>query len=878
MIKPTLLCKEKKLWIRFSVFQKKDETDAPQVEEDATDVRPKQRLTTAHSIYICPLVKNGIACVDDTRSDKMKEKPHRCKFYQNTLDSYFNPKSHDIQPSIEEERDEPHLSTLSEEDRKFRKLVCAMAKCNISFKALQSSAFKDLLTELSQGSDDSSGYSLLQYGYRKISRMLCTLGNEIKESVIRRISNQTVTIMFDGGRIAKTDVIAVTIVPHDSSGKPLFWDFAPSCRTREDYYKLANHYITELDQYSVHVFAFCTDGLASQRMALTDSSIKHSAVVPHMSPIWIHCCNHLTNLALLDAIAKCNFLARLRQITTEFAKEARTSKSISKLGVVCPGYVVTRWLALSNICSFVRKNKETILESQLITPETLSLIVQFEVLLFPLLQLHLAIESDGTRLSDIFPLLRQTLVAYLAIAISPAIQGEALHAVRILLTSLYCRFLTGGQGALHVYSYCCTPTGIANYQQHSLSWIDTRKKPIKRKAGYSLEDDFRSPSPDDSLFSFASLRRSFTFFEESTPIPPVEPERCTILIDDIVEAEFSKNNELFSLLKGLEEIQQQMVEQTREDTVRTHEVIERQPNLPETVLQGKRKDKSEGEDDDEDRDTPSSEDLLGLLEATIESEMDQYQEPPSTSSSSSSSSSSSCSSSASSSYNLRPGKTVIVIDDDDESEEINDSSTTGAGNELLQSTEAESGVEGSATTLATPLVKKRILFSIPQWDDTTPDAEEIIIQRIRKSEEMIAAYPPYVDTKSEMDLIETIFYLFTCNWEVRLDHEMPGIINQSFLNVSERLSVALYSEYYLYCRPSKDAEHHSDSYQLHWKLARRGHPAKLFHYHAWCLSSVTCTEASCERLFSLAKWVVGDRRGRLKLETITHICRILMND
>ena len=121
---------------------------------------------------------------------------------------------------------------------------------------------------------------------------------------------------------------AVTIRPHSAVCSPFFWDLAPGCSKEEDYSQLANYYINELDQYKVHVFAFCTDGLASQKGALTKAeSLKHSSTVSFMNPLWVYCANHLTKLVVHDATTKASnallslLLAGCRFITFAYSLE-----------------------------------------------------------------------------------------------------------------------------------------------------------------------------------------------------------------------------------------------------------------------------------------------------------------------------------------------------------------------------------------------------------------------------------------------------------------------------------------------------------------------------------------------------------------------------
>ena len=132
-----------------------------------------------------------------------------------------------------------------------------MVQYNISFKAICCQAFRNLSRCLSP--EDSASHSLDTFvsrlNYHTLTDMLIRIGKERKQYALTKLANKTVTVMFDKGRIAKTDCTAVIILVHDSVDGPLFWDLGYACHSVEDYTQLANSYVNELDQYNIHVFA-----------------------------------------------------------------------------------------------------------------------------------------------------------------------------------------------------------------------------------------------------------------------------------------------------------------------------------------------------------------------------------------------------------------------------------------------------------------------------------------------------------------------------------------------------------------------------------------------------------------------------------------------
>ena len=48
----------------------------------------------------------------------------------------------------------------------------------------------------------------------------------------------------------------------------------------------------------------------------------------------------------------------------------------------------------------------------------------------------------------------------------------------------------------------------------------------------------------------------------------------------------------------------------------------------------------------------------------------------------------------------------------------------------------------------------------------------------------------------------------------------------------------------------------------------------VYSYIVQNLPTAPCSEASCETLFSIAKWIIGSRRQKMKLATLTFLLHI----
>ena len=498
LFQPKLTVLEKKLWITYTPLDKYKEQKAK------------------HSVYICPIAKNGIACNSGGRSDNLKGKTHQCRFYnQETIASFF-PQRKD-ETTVAEERLSmgiPRALTSSPEELHFQNMIIAMAQCNISFKAICSQAFRTLILCLTQdeGSSSSLDRFVSRLNYHTLSETLIRIGKQHKELALSKVANKTVTVMFDKGRIGKNDCTAVTILVHDSAEGPLFWDLGYPCQSADEYTELANSYVRELGQYCIHVFAFCTDGLPVQKRALTGAGVQESKPVPFMHPIWIYCTNHLANLVVQDAIKVNPFLSAANSCIRDFVTIAHSPKSIKVLDSICPGFAVTRWLALGNISSYIFKHKMPILKEHLLSRENYLMILQLHILLLPLMTLQHALESAETRLSDVFLLLRKTIQDFEFIEKHAAFTGPPLEALRCIITFFYKRFLYGDQGDLYALAYLYTPAGLTAFLQHRFTW--------KIVYDTSLHYDTSALSKDViqrsyGLFSFSSLRDSFAIIQRT---------------------------------------------------------------------------------------------------------------------------------------------------------------------------------------------------------------------------------------------------------------------------------------------------------------------------------------------------------------------------
>ena len=802
MCKPSLVAKNNKLWITYQPLEK------------------KLSGCTKHLAYLCPMVRNGFPCIASTRSDTTVA--HQCQFYtqQRSITSYVKSQS---------SADPEENNMLTPEEERYRSIIMCLAECNIPFNALRKPAFQQMLTLLYSPLTITGGLPPVpKFSHDALVKTLISLGKKQKNTIIESIQGKTITVMIDGGKIGKNYCTSITLLPHEGQTGPIFWELGPSCRTKEDYLELANAIIREMDAYSVHVFAFCTDGLSSQRGALISDELISSKVIPMLRPQWIYCGNHLTNLVVQKSIASDPDLNKLSELIRDFSRSTRNTKDWKAIGGICPGFVITRWLVLEDICTFIRTHEDAIMKSGLLNVHQLFEIMQLEVLLLPLMDLHHKLESNDCRLSDVFPLILRTIQQYDLITKNKSIREKALHGVRIILTNLYKRFMFGERGDLYAIAYVLTPKGLEEYHKHKFSWhAEAYPEPlsVQKKLGFQ--------TPAGGPFAFNSICEAYV--ELLKKHVSTNPEQIQLTVPDPPS-------------KGAKKTRIQLTELLQK--LSTADRLARDHSDSATSSEEKNNRSDDAQLDD-------TVDILGIIEATLASDGDEYVETSSshieeasmtsapadasaTSSCSSSSSSSSCSSTACG-YNLRPGKTVIVIEDDSDDPVLED---------------MDEGMNQADIASETP----------PAHATTQSDPEKT---------QALLDLPRYTNDSREYEYIKELQSLFFANWPSRLREGYKSLISCIIRDATPELLGSFRRQFVDMLTPSPHKHISLDPYRFHYQNAETSTEARLFSFVNWCILSAGSSEASCERVFSDGSWIVGNRRGQLKLEVITYILHIL---
>ena len=155
------------------------------------------------------------------------------------------------------------------------------------------------------------------------------------------------------------------------------------------------------------------------------------------------------------------------------------------------------------------------------------------------------------------------------------------------------------------------------------------------------------------------------------------------------------------------------------------------------------------------------------------------------------------------------------------------------------------------------------------YDGSHPDIESY--------ESQYLSMPKYTNDVEEHELIHTIICCATEYWLLRLRPAFRCLLEKLLPTLDSESLQLMEREFEDFITPNSKRQILNDSYAFHYHLGTSSHPSKLFNFQAWCLLSAACSESSCERILCLAKWIEGERRCKLILQTLSHLLHIVCN-
>ena len=828
-----------------------------------------------HSFYVCPAIFSNQPCSRIIRNDYPAIYAHRCRkelvHQQSILAFPHTSLSHQFS-SEEQFIFQQAMITAGQSSKPavdyelLNAFVEAIAKSNISFNAVCSDAFRNFLELLVRRvlpPETVFPQRLFQtLHYRNLIDIILTISKRRTLEMQEVLQGKCVTVMMDGGVVGNSKITAITLLINQPHTLPLFLGLEPPCANEEDYRNLATKLIQDLSHIGADVVAFCSDGLASQKKALSSlisSELDHPTV---MRPFHIYCSNHLMNLVIQHSCERNGLLHSIADMLRDISRDARVYSASKVIGQICPAFVETRWYTLTDICQFTIKNREILLELGLILPDALLAIMKFHILFNPLFHLHAYFEHTASRLSFVFPYVMNCIHDLLSLANTSLFKGSWLYSIRTVVSCIYEYFISGERGNLFGLAYFLHPIGRHVFHQ-SIYRLHRNKKfniPIiqdqsttqenqihytpeqlsaqfrssaKQKLQSEMEDDILkdSQTTTTSASSSSSTRAS-------SPIPPTFSQvgssydggnslplttsfayaamkRLKMRDDQSTETQLLpaddqelvlSDPDLITLIEEFETISA-VIEPTSDpaDSSTSH------PVTGEAAVQQSTPEEFSG-------------DFFGLLEASMDMKDGTYKEKHS-----SSSKQIPKEQSISHPYSTRTKGFTSVIEDD------------------VIPIEQPSGTP--SRTFSRDSVPNIALLPMKQQ-------------------------PAYTNDETEKVHLSNLREALEGNWAERLEQGYRDFLENHLLETNPGVISQLVDIMRHSLAPARDGEI-MDANSYYWSMSLNGDVEALFGYIAANIADAVCSEASCERVFSIVKWIIGDRRYALKLRTLEVLVRLV---
>ena len=164
--------------------------------------------------------------------------------------------------------------------------------------------------------------------------------------------------------------------------------------------------------------------------------------------------------------------------------------------------------------------------------------------------------------------------------------------------------------------------------------------------------------------------------------------------------------------------------------------------------------------------------------------------------------------------------------------------------------------------------------TVPAVSDPPPEAESPDLIVLGSND--VLQYPQYEEEK-EPSYFRSLLVLLECDWRGRVIKGFHRYMDMALSHFSKATQEALEKELLVLLNTPAPFAAVEDPMLFYKALSAFSKPKELFSYIASALVTCSCSESSCERLFSHVKWIIGDRRRRLHLRTLSLLLQIIMN-
>ena len=431
--------------------------------------KPGEKKQNDRSYYMCPCTNASGPCCYEKLNNNGSLAYHHCEKLS-TLSLLGMFAQH--RASIQSPQFKCAIITKKNEDV-INLLVAFFAGTAVSHLIVGGHKFNRLiqgLIQLGQKHPTIPSEQLVPYISReRIPQLLLAKAQDCLLGILERLQGKNISVMFDGGTVNHHHYLAVCFAELEADAHPQFLQLSYGPSSKEDYVAFLAEIVFELRKWNISISTICTDGLPAQVQAIdqyqeslvhvpsippskpeqnSPAKVRPVKRVPRLIPFHVPCFNHRVNNVLKHSIEDVPFLSQLVESLKSFSNEANKKDYHLLLKKVCPTFIVTRWLCLSMMASYVRLKRKSIVDNRLANPSFVLETLKLEIVLLPLMELQLYFESHETKLGYVYPALLRALNQYAILAHQPEFCGEWLGAIVCIMVHLYNYTLSGETGHL----------------------------------------------------------------------------------------------------------------------------------------------------------------------------------------------------------------------------------------------------------------------------------------------------------------------------------------------------------------------------------------------------------------------------------------------
>ena len=313
-------------------------------------------------------------------------------------------------------------------------------------------------------------------GEHSLSSLVCLRNRILIEKQFERFKGKRVTLLLDGGVIGAKKYITLAMNSMEMQATPEFYSITKHSASSDEYSTLLFHTVNELSQKDISVRAICSDGLSAQLVGMSKMQAMLQSgdernqkrfkstperYIPIIIPFHIYCYNHLTNLVIFHGVKDSTQLSKTKMEATIFATAQRKLHLAGKFSSRCPSFIETRWFTLKDIFAFARRHYAEIeTDGSLLSSSSQMEFAQAECIIQPLIELHLFLETDTTKLCHVWPNALKCISRILALLLLPMFSSPIwYHSIVDIVVLLYNYLFSDARGRLMALAYALSPTG-----------------------------------------------------------------------------------------------------------------------------------------------------------------------------------------------------------------------------------------------------------------------------------------------------------------------------------------------------------------------------------------------------------------------------------